>query len=92
MPAPIGGSLFLTLDHGDLNLFDHRVIESFIAAVSELAACTREPTQSQPIGTPTHSTRLPMNMIATSRAALSNAGSSRRARSISGSRGPLTCA
>ena len=58
------------------------------AAAIELEPWTWDPTHSQATGTPTHSTRLPMNMIATSRAALSKAGSRRRARSISGSRGP----
>ena len=46
------------------------------AAAIELRALTWEPTHSHATGTPTHSTRLPMNMIATSRAALSTAGSS----------------
>ena len=57
------------------------IIMAPTAAAIELEPCTWEPTHSQATGTPTHSTRLPMNMIATSRAALSTAGS--------GATGPL---
>ena len=45
------------------------------AAASELPFCRREPIQSHPTGTPTHRTRLPTNIITTSSAALSTAGS-----------------